>query len=107
MEENELKPCWNVKENDGILHAPIFVGGRHNEELVTCSSGRCMPLNEVYTVEEWQSHPRPATREQLVAALRKARSGLGTLTIKQIELLRAEIDLLLEGELPAADKEGE
>jgi hypothetical protein len=55
--EESLKPCWKCGEN------PIPWSGKNGtgslKGLVTCCNAECMSIEENYTVDEWQSHPRP------------------------------------------------
>jgi hypothetical protein len=111
MEEKDLLPCWKCNSlaifvypkgniNEGLRTFP-----EGNKGFASCSNANCMPLGEIYTVEEWQSHPRPATREQLVEALRKiadydtdpvcSHEWLWSTTVKNMKAIASQA---LEGE---------
>lgn len=109
MEEKDLKPCWKCGNNG------VFVFGKGEKKgnaafketgFVACESFVCMDREEIYSEKEWQEHERevikrPATREQLVEALRKARKYVETSFdsgIVNAGFVLSEIDLLLEGE---------
>ena len=51
MKEIELKPCWKC----GGEAYQWQSGAVCQKGLVTCD---CMPIDENYTVDEWQNHPR-------------------------------------------------
>jgi len=49
-----LKPCWKCGGEAFQWKNKII-----NTGLVTCKNGECMPIDENYTFDEWQNHPRP------------------------------------------------
>jgi len=55
----KLKFCWKCGENgvgvDDTGHTP---GNLAAATHVACVSLACMPMEEFYTIEDWQKHPR-------------------------------------------------
>lgn len=99
MKEKDLKTCWKCGKR------PFFVGDNGDNSrgrdtgLVSCNA-YCMDWDEIYTIEEWQSHPRPATREQLVEALRKAKKVIIQMCVNPhvVPSIVRDIEELLAGE---------
>ena len=75
MKESELKPCFKCGKQTGMLVNSKGFPFAGSQDFVSCFSEvggeYCMLREEVYTVDDWQSHPRPATRAELVAGIKR------------------------------------
>jgi hypothetical protein len=63
MNESELKPCWRCGRKTALVS--------ESDKNITCDNINCMNFTEWYTVDEWQSHPRPTTRDDLIAGIKR------------------------------------